>query len=83
MSGLADRLIADPCAFADESYDEGYALTNEERERVQLAGIRRRFDTLAKGIPVLAKLAQEQGIETIQSIDDVVPCAATIGLPPR
>ena len=73
MSSLADALASDPQSFVDAEYDSGYALSAEERERAQLAGLRLRFDALKQGIPALARLAEEQGIETINALDDVVP----------
>jgi len=73
MSELSARLQADPLAFAEASYDEGFRLTADELGAVQLKGLQRRFSELRPRLPALAKLAAEQGIETIAKIDDVVP----------
>jgi len=73
MSDLAQALAADPLAFVDADYDAGFRLTAEEREAVQLAGMRKRFAELRERLPVLRKLADEQGVDGIDSVEEVVP----------
>lgn len=72
-TGICDRLVQDPLNFVDASYDQAFLLDAAERDRIQLAGLQRRFDALRERVPVLCKLAAEQGIERIERIDDVVP----------
>jgi len=73
MSDLVQALAADPQSFTDANYDAGFRLSDAERAQVQLSGLRRRFAELRDRLPVLRKLADEQGIDRIDAIDDVVP----------
>lgn len=73
MSTLGERLHRDPLAFVDASYDAGFALSPGDREAAQLAGVRLRFETLRGRIGPLGKLAAEQGVRSIERLDDVVP----------
>lgn len=73
MPTLFSRLVADPANFIDGSYDEGFQLSPEELDEVHLQGLRKRVGELVPGIPTLSALAQEQGIQHIDRIDDIVP----------
>lgn len=73
MPELAQRLAVDPQAFVGERYDAGFALADADRERSQLAAIQSRFAALRAHIPALARLADEQGVERIDTLDAVVP----------
>lgn len=73
MSELFRNLLQEPLSYIDGSYLEGHRLTREQLEQVHLAGIRKRFGELRKRVPVLDRLATEQGIEAIDSIEDAVP----------
>jgi hypothetical protein len=70
MSPLAEALMRDPLSFLDAHYNEGFALTAEELDEVHLAGLKKRFGELGPRLPALAKLAADQGIEQIATIDD-------------
>ncbi|GAB3630525.1 hypothetical protein PTE30175_03173 [Pandoraea terrae] len=73
MPTLADSLLLDPKSYIEANYDAGYRLTREQLEAVHLTGARQRFEMLRDRIPVLRKLAEEQGVTAIHSLDDVVP----------
>src|SRR5260370_9892694 len=48
-------------------------IRREEQAQIQLMGARRRFEQLADNIPMLGRLAQEQGITKIRSLEDMGP----------
>src|SRR5271170_3473900 len=73
MSRIADALRRDPASFVDAHYDEGFSLRRDELEEVHLTGLRKRFAELRPELPALARLAAEQGIDSIDSIDAAVP----------
>lgn len=73
MSDLSLRLASDPQTFATERYDEGFHLSHQDRESMQIAAVRMRFEALREKIPTLGKLTAEQNIERIDTLDDIVP----------
>src|SRR5271165_3953478 len=73
MSELVETLSRDPAAFVDAHYNEGFSLRREERDAIALAGLRKRFRQLGPALPALAKLAADQGIHEINSINDAAP----------
>jgi hypothetical protein len=73
MSAYLAGLLADPTSFYGTRYDDAFRLTASERDELQLEGARRRFRELRPGLAVLDKLAREQGVEQIRTIDDVAP----------
>jgi hypothetical protein len=73
MTSYLDRLIADPTSFHDAPYAQAFTLSCEEIDRLHLEGARKRFAELRPGLSVLDKLAREQGVETIETIDDLPP----------
>ncbi len=73
MSNLIEALKRDPVSFIDAHYDEGFKLSREELDEVHLAGLRKRFAELRPTLPALAKLAADQGVDRIDSIDDAAP----------
>src|SRR6202023_1300665 len=50
-----------------------YGIALEEQARIQLMGARKRFEQLVDDIPMLGRLAQEQGITKISSLEDMGP----------
>jgi hypothetical protein len=48
-----------------------YGIPIEEQARIQLLGARKRFEQLVGDIPMLGRLAQEQGITNISSLEDM------------
>lgn len=73
MSTLYQKLLETPDHFIDARYNEGFQLSREQLEAIHLRGAQQRFDTLREQLPVLKRLAEEQGISRIDSIDDAVP----------
>ncbi len=73
MSTLYSRLIDEPTALVDACYDDAFRLTPRQIHDIQLNGARRRFTDLRAKIPVLDRLASEQGIDEITRLDEVAP----------
>jgi len=73
MSDYFERLLANPTSFHDAPYHEAFTLSREQIERLHLEGARKRFAELRPGLSVLDKLAREQGVDAIGTIDDVAP----------
>src|SRR5438445_4563832 len=73
MTDLYARLLDEPTALIGACYDEAFRFTPEQIRDIQLNGARKRFAEMRGKIPVLDKLATEQGIDEIRSIDDVAP----------
>lgn len=73
MTEAYDRLLGDITSFVDMSYADGFSLGADERDAVQLANLQRRFSELRRGVKALDRIATEQGIDEIRSLDDAVP----------
>src|ERR1700761_1252031 len=73
MSELVESLSQDPQSYVHAHYNEGFSLRREERDAIALAGLRKRFKQLGSALPALGKLAADQGIHEINSIDDAAP----------
>ena len=68
------RLFADdPTKFFNHSINEMGSIPRKAMKALQLAALQIRFNDLRDKVPMLKKLADEQGIEQINSLDDVVP----------
>ncbi|RYD90334.1 MAG: hypothetical protein EOP61_29795, partial [Sphingomonadales bacterium] len=68
-----EAFIHDPVEFFDWSLTAMHSLPRAETKRLQLEGIRIRFDTLKDRIGMLQRLADAQEVEAIGDFDDVVP----------
>jgi hypothetical protein len=66
-------LHAAPERIIELSTAEMYAIPLAEQAALQLAGARRRFEELVERIPVLKRLAEEQSIAGIRTIEDMGP----------
>lgn len=73
MSEAYQQLLKDPVNYRDIPYDQGFQLSIEQQQAVQLCGLQRRFAELRGQIGALDKLAAEQGIDEIDSLDAAVP----------
>ena len=62
-----------PAAWTYRRFEDLYAIPREEREKLQLEAVRINFARLRDRIPALKKLADRQGIERIDKIEDVLP----------
>lgn len=73
MSLIFDRLMEDPCAVADANYDELIRMPPKEIEALQRHWVRERFEDLRPRLPMLDRLATEQGVDEVREIDDIAP----------
>lgn len=62
-----------PGAWTNHRFEELYAIPREEREALQLEAVRINFSRLRNRIPALKKLADRQGVESIEKLDDILP----------
>jgi hypothetical protein len=62
-----------PGAWTYRPHEQLYALPREERERLQLEAVRINFARMRNRIPALKKLADRQGVEAIDRLEDVLP----------
>lgn len=71
---MAVSLLPDnPGAWTYRPFKDLYAVRREEREKLQLEAVRINFDRMRNRIPALKKLADRQGVERIDKIEDVLP----------
>lgn len=66
-------LLNDPAALAGHCHHTWSQLPRAEVDALQLAGLKQRFGQMRERIPVLKKLADGEGVERIEQLDDVVP----------
>ena len=62
-----------PGAWAYRRFEDLYAIPREAREKLQLEAVRIHFDRMRNRIPALKKLADRQGVEHIDTLEDVLP----------
>ncbi len=62
-----------PAAWTYRSWDDLMSIEREEREKLQLEAVRISFHRLRDRIPALKKLADRQGVDTIDRIEDILP----------
>ena len=72
-ASLADQLIASPESYVDHSYHAIFTMEAAARERFWLEAARRRFAELRPKIAMLDTLATKQGVDAINSLDDLAP----------
>jgi hypothetical protein len=71
---MAISLLPDnPAAWTYRRWDELMAIPREEREKLQLEAVRINFHRLRDRIPALKKLADRQGVDRIDRIEDILP----------
>ncbi len=73
LSERARALCDDPAAFFNNSYTEMQSIDRRELDELQLEGMRQRLADQRQRIPMVQKLADNQGIGEIGSFDDIVP----------
>jgi hypothetical protein len=67
-------LLADnPGAWTYRRFEDLYAIERQEREALQLEAVRISFARMRDRIPALKKLADRQGVERIERLEDVLP----------
>ena len=64
-----------PVAWTEFECEDLFALDRQEREELQLEAIQLRFAQLRDKIPALQKLADKQGVHSIDSFDDALRIA--------
>lgn len=62
-----------PSEYFENSYTNAHSIPQLELEALRLAGLKERFEQLRDRVPCLNKLANAEGINTIEEIEDVVP----------
>ena len=62
-----------PERIIELSTSQMYAIPREEQAAIQLTGARARFEQLVERIPMLSRLAAEQGITEIRTLEDMGP----------
>lgn len=62
-----------PAAWTYRRFEDLYAIPREAREQLQLEALRINFDRLRDRVPALKKLADRQGVERIDKLEDVLP----------
>jgi len=71
---MAISLLPDnPAAWCYRSWEDLMSIPREEREKLQLEAVRINFHRLRNRIPALTKLADRQGVDTIDRIEDILP----------
>ena len=71
---MAISLLPDnPGAWAYRKWDDLMAIPREELDKLQLEAVRINFHRMRDRIPALKKLADRQGVDTIDRIEDVLP----------
>lgn len=68
-----ELLLTDPVALVGHNLQNWKHMPLAQIDELQLAGLKRRFAQMRDRIAVLKKLADAEGIEHIETLDDVVP----------
>lgn len=68
-----EKLKVAPEAILELSIQDQHSIAYAEVQTIQLAAARKRFGELVERIPMLARLAEEQGISEIRRIEDLAP----------
>ncbi|WP_449433468.1 hypothetical protein [Pseudomonas putida] len=68
-----ELLLTDPVALVEHSCENWNQLPREEIDALQLEAAKRRFAQMRNAVPVLKKLADSEGVERIEQLDDLVP----------
>ena len=72
-SSLLNRLIEQPEEIVDQSPNVLYTLPDDQYKQLQLGALKTRFSQLYKSIPVLKRIADDQGITEIDSLEQAAP----------
>lgn len=68
-----ELLLSNPVALVEHDLHTWKQMPAEQIDTLQLSGLKRRFAHLRDRIAVLKKLADAEGIQRIEQLDDVVP----------
>jgi hypothetical protein len=72
-SGVGNSLLDDPVAAYGGSMTRMFSVDRADLPELQRAALTTRFAELRDRIPLLTRLADRQGIDTIDQVDDVIP----------
>lgn len=73
LAHRADLLLNDAPALAGYDYRRWNRFEPGELEELQLQGLKRRFAQFRHSVPMLRKLADAEGIDAVDDVDDIVP----------
>src|SRR3990172_4211040 len=62
-----------PAAWTYRSWEDLMAIPREVREKLQLEAVRINFARMRNRVPALKKLADRQGVEHIDKLEDILP----------
>ncbi|MWV17034.1 hypothetical protein F3I16_13400 [Pseudomonas sp. L-22-4S-12] len=68
-----ELLLTNPAELAEHSFETWNQLPRDEVDALQLAALKRRFAQMRDSIPVLKKLADGEGVDRIEKLEDLVP----------
>ncbi len=66
-------LPENPAGWPNHRHQDLFAIPREELEALQLKALQLRFQRFRNAVPALKKLADRQGVDTIDKISDVLP----------
>lgn len=67
------RFADDPLEMTKTNVTELFSLSDKQRDAIHLEGARRRFGELRSSVAALARLADEQKINKISTLEDIAP----------
>ena len=67
------QFCTDPADYFGHSYTRAHSVDRHSLDALQLAGLKWRYGQLQNTVPFLARLSEEQRIDSIETLDDVVP----------
>ena len=70
---VGSKYIENPQSLVSATNDELFSLDPDVINQIQLAGAQKRFEYFYPKIKALEKLANEQNIKKINSLDDLAP----------
>jgi acyl-CoA synthetase (AMP-forming)/AMP-acid ligase II len=73
MADLFSEMMESPLAAAEHAMDGAFHFTPEQTRQFQDHWVAQRFADLRPKVAMLDKLAKEQGVETVNCVDDAVP----------
>ena len=62
-----------PAEYFGNSYTKVHSIPRDELQATQLEALQKRFEFLRENVPMLRKLADRQGIDEIEELEDVIP----------
>ena len=66
-------LPENPAGWPQHRFEDLFAIPREELEALQLKALQLRYPRFRDRVPALRKLAERQGVDHIDTLDDVLP----------